>query len=125
MKPQFGLLPLPKDKRDFSLGALYKQPKLEELPESFDLGEMRVKNQGDTDYCTAYASCLASEFQEDVSLWPDYTFAASKKISGNKDAWGQNLRHACKGQTKYGAIVCVTLILYSHLSKIKTLWEFF
>lgn len=99
-----GLNPLPKDERDFQLGAYYSLPSLSELPESFSLGEADIKHQGDTDFCTAFASCGASELQEGVRLNPLWSFAKSKEISGDMEEWGQDLRTALKVHTKFGAV---------------------
>ena len=104
MKNKFGLRKLSKDERDFKLGNVFDLPKLEELPDEFILGEPIIHNQGDTDYCSAYATCGMSEFQEEVELYPPYSFALSKEISGDADEWGQDLRTALKSHTNYGAI---------------------
>jgi len=104
-KDKYGLRPLKQDKRDFKLGALFGLPALEDLPESFELTTpFPIKNQGNTDYCSAYASCGMSEIQEDVELCPEYSFALSKEISGDPEAWGQDLRSAVKAHVKYGAV---------------------
>lgn len=104
-KDKFGLRDITKDKRDLQLGALYFLPRLEDLPDSFDLKPpFPVKDQGNTDYCSAYSSCGVSELQEIVELYPEYSFALSKEISGDPDAWGQNMRDAMKAHQKYGAI---------------------
>lgn len=99
-----GLTPLPEDKRDFELGAIFRLPEIKELPLAFELPVFSIKNQGGTDFCTAYASCGMSEIQEGVELFPAYSFALSKFISGNTDEWGQNMRTALKAHQKYGAI---------------------
>ena len=98
---KYGLRPLPHDKRDFQLGQFTVLPELSELPESFELTTpFPVKYQGDTDYCSAYASCGVSELQENVELAPVYSFAVSKDISGDPSEWGQNLRDACKSHLR-------------------------
>lgn len=106
-----GLQPLPEDKRDLQLGSFIgsmNYPKLTELPESFSLGDpLWIGNQGldgNLDFCSAYASDGASQFQEGIILFPAYSFAASKNVSGDSLAWGQNLRAAMAGHTKYGAL---------------------
>ena len=99
-----GLKPTPKDARDFKLGQIIKWPKLEELPENFALEPISVKNQGDTDYCTAFATCGMSELQEGVELSPEWSFAVSKQISGDPESYGQDIRTALKVHTKYGAV---------------------
>lgn len=99
-----GLKPTPKDERDFKLGALYTLPKLSDLPESFEHPIIGIKNQLDTDYCSAFASCTVSELQEGTTLEPTWSFAVSKMISGDLDEFGQDLRTAMSVHTKYGAI---------------------
>lgn len=98
------LKPLKKDRRDFRLGQYYELPKLEELPDEFIFPAFESKNQRQSDFCTAYTTCLLSELQDGVRLEPAWSFAVSKFISGDKDSWGQDLRTAFKAHTKYGAI---------------------
>ena len=100
---QGGLQPLPKDKRDFGLG-IFKLPKLDILPKTFEHQILGIKNQGQTDFCSAYTTSLLSELQECEELFAPYSFALSKKLSGNPDDWGQNMRYAFKAHVKYGAI---------------------
>jgi len=104
MKDKFGLRKLPEDIRDFKLGNVFDLPKLEELPDEFILGEPIIKHQGDTDFCTAYATCGISELQEEVELYPPYSFALSKEITKDWENWGQDLRTAIKAHIIYGAI---------------------
>jgi hypothetical protein len=111
---KFGLRELPKDKRDFPLGALFALPSLEELPEDFKLEPLTIKNQGNTDYCSAYMSTGMSELQELVKLSPEWSFAKSKEISGDLDEWGQDLRSAMKVHTKYGAVPSDTVKIPSN-----------
>lgn len=105
-----GLQKLKKDSRDLKLGAIIQLPKLEELPSEFIIEPLSVKNQIDylgnnTDACTAFATCGASELQEGIELCPEYTFALTK--IGNLKDWGANLRDACKTHIKYGALEVV------------------
>lgn len=102
MKP--GLRVLEKDERDFSVGAIFKLPKLSELPSEFVLSGYTVKNQLDTDFCSAFATTSASELQEGVELSPEFSFAAGKSLSKDIESWGQDLRVACKAHTKIGTI---------------------
>lgn len=99
-----GLKELPRDERDFSLGAIYSLPKLDELPAEYVLPQTAPKSQGASDYCTAFATCTASEYQEDASLEPAFSFMLSKIISGDPDEWGQDLRVACASHVKFGAL---------------------
>ena len=104
MERNYGLLPLEKDKRDFSLGAAFVYPKLEELPENFEHTPFKIKNQFSSDFCSSFASSSASELQEGIELSPEFAFAMSKKLSGNVSAWGQNLRDAMSAHVKIGCI---------------------
>ncbi len=99
-----GLLPLKKDNRDFSFGKAFGTIDLTTIPANFVVGEPKQKDQGNTDFCTAFSTTSASELQEGVELNPYWQFAVSKMISGNPDQWGQNIRDALKVHTKYGAI---------------------
>ena len=100
----YGLRELQKDERDLSVGALFSLPKLEELPDSFDIPTLEIKDQGESDFCAAYASCSASEIQEAKKLEPAWTFAISKTLSGDVDEYGQDLRTIMKTHVKFGAI---------------------
>jgi len=103
--PKDSLQELPEDNRDV-LGQIITLPKVENLPANFSLGEQPVKNQDDlmpgSDFCTQYAACLASQYQEKVELLPEYTFAWAKR--DNPEVWGDNLRSACKAQQRLGAV---------------------
>lgn len=103
ISPSFGLLETPLDERDFQLGAITQLPTLEELPNQF-LINVKIKDQRGSDFCSAYMSCAMSEAQERLELEPSWSFAMSKVISGNVEAWGQNLRDALKAHVKFGAL---------------------
>jgi len=118
-----GLRPTPKDKRDISFGAVFSLSKLEELPKEFSIGESEILDQQDTDYCSGYATCAASAFQELKTLHPVWSFAVSKMISGDIDDWGQNLRDALKAHTKFGAIP-ITLFEVNFDSKYRDIKNF-
>lgn len=99
-----GLGELPPDDRDLCLGDLITLPALAELPAEFELTPLTIKDQLDTDFCTGYATCGASELQEGVELSPEYSFALSKSLSGNVDQYGQDVRTAMSVHVKYGAL---------------------
>ncbi len=101
-----GLLPLPPDERDFSHSKVFGTLKPQELPfEDFIVAEpIRIKDQGDSDKCGAYAGCAVSEDQEEVELNPHYQFAKIKQIMGDPEGWGADLRSVCKSFTDYGSI---------------------
>lgn len=101
-----GLTPLPKDERDFQLGALVKYPLLTELPESFSLGApLTIKDQnadGNEDACTGYGTAGMNEYQENIPLSGAFSFAVGKADDLNKSSWGNDLRSAFRGVQKRG-----------------------
>lgn len=99
-----GLRETPEDLRDFQLGAITRLPHPTELPAEFILEPLGVKDQLDSDFCSAFAYALASEIQEGVELSPEYSFALSKELSGDPEEWGQNLRDAGMAHVKCGAL---------------------
>lgn len=104
-----GLKPTPDDGRDFHLGGPFgitELPALTELPETFLLKTLAVKDQGKTDFCTAFATDLLNEINEDagVELCPEWGFAASKALSGDPDEYGQDIRTALKRHVELGAL---------------------
>lgn len=101
---KFGLQPLKEDHRDFQLGAVFSLPALEDLPDKFAFETLGVKDQGNSDLCSAFAVTTLSEIQEGVRLSPLYHFALSKEISGDPDNWGQNARDAVAASAKYGDV---------------------
>jgi len=100
-----GLRLLPQDDRDFKLGAFSSLPKLEELPDELFLGETELMDQGQSDYCTAFTASTLNELQEMQVFSPEWIFAVSKMLSGDIDAWGQDLRTAMKVLVKHGALL--------------------
>lgn len=108
-----GLKELPKDERDFSFGAIFGSVPLSELPAEYEVRKpLAIKQQEDSDLCTAFAACAVSEDQEGIELGPEYLFAKTKKIEGDWKTWGADLRSVCKAITKFGT-----------LSKIETIWK--
>ena len=102
----FGLKPLPKDTRDFSLGAVFGRISIWEVPNTdFEVAiPLEIKDQKDLDFCTGYALSAVSEDQEGVILDPLFTFAKIKQIIGNWQDWGADLRDACKEAIQFGSI---------------------
>lgn len=108
----FGLKELPPDERDFSFGSIFGSVPISELPAEFESASpLEIKQQEDSDMCTAFAACAVSEDQEQLPLGPEYLFAKTKEIEGDWKTWGANLRSVCKAITKFGT-----------LSKVETLW---
>ena len=97
-----GLNPLPVDERDFQLGSFFS---LKKLPESeFVINTLEVKDQMDSDLCSAFAVTTASEVQESEILEPAYQFAKTKELMGEWESWGADLRSACKSAVKFGSL---------------------
>src|SRR3990167_6720197 len=105
-KAQFraGLRKLPRDSRDFNLGAIQETIDLSTIPQEFIVGEPIQKDQFDTDFCTGFAVTSASELQEGVELSAEWQFAKTKQIAGDWKSWGANLRDACKSAVEFGSI---------------------
>lgn len=121
-----GLSLLTKDDRDFQLGQLVTYPKLSELPESFSLIPLTIKDQnanGDDDACSGYVTASISEMQEDIPLSGRYSFAVGKYIAGGDiDSFGNDLRSAMKagamGITQENALTGADLALSTHDRRI-------
>jgi hypothetical protein len=104
--PKNSLHILKKDPRDFKLGAVFKQIKLESVPNTdFRTNDtFYVKDQGEDDLCSAYAVTAVSEDQEGEELLPEYQFLKTKLLSGDIEEWGADLRDACKSAVKFGSL---------------------
>lgn len=100
----YGLKPLPRDDRDYPLGAVAVLPDPKTLPENFKLDTLPVRDQTDSDFCTGFTTCEASGQQEGVELCPEWSFAMTKHLEGDHTTYGADLRTACKVHKEYGAI---------------------
>lgn len=103
-----GLLPLPYDERDFSRTAVFGAMRAQDLPTGdFAVAPvLEIKDQGDEDFCTFYATASVSEDQEGVILEPYFNAYVGKVlIQKDPDSWGADLRTACTSHlTPYGAL---------------------
>jgi hypothetical protein len=101
-----GLRPTPRDKRDFSLGAIVPQWNITSVPnKDFLVGDViGIKSQKLSDFCTGFSVCAVSELQEGMALNPCYQFAKIKQIEGSYAGWGANLRSAAKSVCDWGSI---------------------
>ena len=100
-----GWTPDVEDERDFQLGAIYKFPALDEIPPEFIVSPLlKIKDQGQSDLCTAFASTYASEIQEGIELSPEWQFAKIKELMGNPAEWGADIRTALKSLCKFGSV---------------------
>lgn len=102
-----GLTELPFDGNDFPRVAVFGSIAPQDIPTGDFLVSMTisVKDQGDSDECTAFATVAASEDQEAVILDPHFTFYATKVLLlKDPESWGADLRSACKSHVKFGAL---------------------
>ena len=109
MELKGGLKKLEIDNRDLVLGAFAEEfnlPDLSEIPESYSLTTLSIKDQvrdGNTDFCGSCAGTVAKEVQENVELYYPYLFAAAKFESGDDpDSWGLSLRDVGQAIRKWG-----------------------
>lgn len=104
-RPKFGVKPNPKDRRDFKVGKSYELPDIASLPDEFKIEPLfGIKDQANSDFCSAFAACYMSEVQEEVELNPEWHFMVSKVLSGDPEEWGQWPRYAMKVSVKKGDI---------------------
>lgn len=99
-----GLLPTPKDDRDFKLGGFIQLPPLSDLPTDFVLEGYDIKNQQGSDMCSGFATAGMSGLQEGIPLSAEYAFAVGKELSGDLEEWGNDIRTALSAHTKIGTI---------------------
>lgn len=102
-----GLQELTEDTRDFSRTAVFGTIRADKIPEhNFMVAPvMDIYDQGDSDACTAFATCAASSDQEGVLLAPEFSFYATKVLlQQDPNSWGANLRDAMKSHVKFGAL---------------------
>lgn len=102
----FGLKKIEHDPRDVTLGGIFKQIDITEVPNTDFLvaNPYKIKDQGSTDFCTGYTVTSVSEDQEEVELCPEFQYAASCKIRGSYDEWGMDLRTAFASAVKIGSL---------------------
>jgi len=97
-----GLKPLPQDQRDIKFGAIFKPLDLSKLPYRWIVKEpLTIKDQMETDFCTACASTAVSEDQELIIFSPEWQFAVAKQ---GDLGWGCDLRQMAHSLIKYGSL---------------------
>lgn len=101
-----GLKPKTEDGRDFPLGGVYGHIDIKDVPNTdfIVVRPFAIKDQGDSDLCSSFAVTSVSEDQEGVELSPEYQFFCTKRITGEPEEWGADLRSACKSAVKYGSV---------------------
>lgn len=91
-----------KDKRNYSFSKVFGSV----LPtEDFMVGQpLEIKDQKNTDFCTAYGTTSLSELQEGVLLSPEFQFAKIKEIQGYWQSWGASIQDAFKSLVQWGSL---------------------
>lgn len=101
-----GLKKLVEDPRDYSFHRTFGASGQIALPDSFTVNYpnplLRIKNQYETDLCTAEASTEIEEGVKNIPMSAEWFFAKEKEIMGNPAEYGADLRVACKAAQKYG-----------------------
>lgn len=94
-----------RDPRTFSHTKVFGAVPISQIPNDFVVAEpLKIKDQKDTDMCSAFASSSVSEDQEGVELSPEFIFYKTKLIMGDWKSWGASLEDCCKAHTRFGAL---------------------
>lgn len=88
------------DARDYSHAQTFGS--VAGLPPTLGRIPQKIKDQGTTSYCTAFATTTASEWQEGIELAEEYTTAKEGEIQGTPIFNGTQPRIALTSGTKYG-----------------------
>lgn len=101
-----GLLPLPHDPRDFHEHIVFGATPASALPTTdfFSGHPIEIKDQGQLNFCTAFAGSAVVEDEVDVELDPIYLYAMACKLLGSVTTTGMTLRDMCNAITKIGTI---------------------
>lgn len=99
-----GLKKLAEDRRDYSFHRTFGASGQVVLPASFAICDppLRIKNQYETDLCTAEAATEIEEGEKSAAMSAEWFFSKEKQIMGNPQAYGADLRTACKAAQKFG-----------------------
>lgn len=103
-KRNYGLVFEPKDGTEYSLGSYVNLPKLEELPQEFQITPLEIKDQQSSDFCAGYGTCSMSEIQEGILFEPSWTFAKAKELLGDVDSYGTTIKSVLKVHCESGAL---------------------
>ena len=98
-KTNFGLKHTKHDPRDYHYSRTFGSPVVD-LPMEYMVGTCPIKNQGPTEFCTAFAANVLGMLEDNKDFSPEWFFAKEAQLSGQTD--GQDLRTPCKTAVKYG-----------------------
>lgn len=101
---QFNLKRTPKDKRDYSHHRTFGSSPVSDLPDEYIIKPLKIKNQLNSDMCSAFMATACAEDQSKVELSPEFQFKSEKAIEGDWKTWGANLRTACQVGVDVGFI---------------------
>lgn len=97
----YGLQPLPKDRRDYSNRLTFGSFNISELPDEYILNST-ILNQGGTFKCTAYTACAIQESQHTISFDPDWFYEQEGIVAGKVSEFGYDLRTQMRTGVKKG-----------------------
>jgi hypothetical protein len=95
-----GLHKTKRDPRDYDLVKTFGSTTVLSLPDYYFSAKPLVKNQYNSDFCTAFACSAVAEDQDGVEFSPEWFFAQEQAL--NPTMYGQDLRTAVKTATKVG-----------------------
>ena len=94
------------DDRDIALGAFITLPAVAELPITYEIAPLSIKDQNaerNEDFCAAYSGAGSIEPKEEAELFPPFLFAAAKFEAGvHPNTWGLQLRDVGQALVKWG-----------------------
>jgi hypothetical protein len=106
-QPHIGGLRIKKirDPRAFKFHKTFGSVAADQFPSKFELvPKGKIKDQGQTNFCTAYAVTTASEPQEGVELSPDFQVGMTGLVAGAPILNGTDMDTALKPATRYGSL---------------------
>lgn len=103
-----GLLPLPANpgkSKDFSKSVVFGATPAKDIPRT-PIGNkpLKIKDQGDLDFCSGFGTSEVSEDQEGIELDPLWQFAQIKRVIGSVEGYGADLRSAGLALVNYGSL---------------------
>lgn len=94
--------------RDFNFGSIFKVAGISTLPKEYRVSEpLLIKNQDvvpASDVCVGAATSAVLEDHEGVPLSMEFQFSATKRISGNPNAYGATLKDGATSAVQIGAV---------------------
>lgn len=97
--------PVTDDKRDFQHSEIFGATgsMLKSLPQRLGRKPIKIKDQKDTNFCTAFSTSTASEFQEGIEFSPEFQAAKIGEKSGRTIVDGADPRMALEAARIFGS----------------------